>query len=111
MIIKTYKSILTKAIFKYGINKHLSVTSSSTYKSIWRNCYNDEHGRYINYPTGNNTTLPNHINNFVRLLQQLSQTIEQINEAVYYIAVINVCAECTHSIYIGVAGYRNSIFL
>ena len=72
--------------FKYGVNKHVSVTSSSTYKSIWRNCYNDEHGGYINYPTGNNTTLPNYINDFVKLSQQLSQTLyaaELINGAVY----------------------------
>ena len=72
--------------FKYGVNKHASVTSSSTYKSIWRNCYNDEHGEYIIYPTGNNTTLPNYIRDFVKLSQQLSSNLyglEQLSGVIH----------------------------
>ena len=61
--------------FKYGVNKHVSVTSSSTYKSIWRNCYNDEHGGYINYPTGNDTILPDYIQYFKDLSKNLSERV------------------------------------
>ena len=61
--------------YKYGVNKHVSVTSNKIYKTIWNHCYNNENEISIKYPTGDNTSLPDYIQYFKNLSEDLSQMV------------------------------------